>query len=70
VLVGRPVLWGLATGGAAGVEQVLSTLAGELRLAMALCGAPTVTDLTPDLIARAWSPSPARGPAAGPGGAR
>jgi 4-hydroxymandelate oxidase len=51
VLVGRPVLWGLATGGAAGVEQVLSTLAGELRLAMALCGAPTVADLTPDLIA-------------------
>jgi 4-hydroxymandelate oxidase len=71
VLVGRPVLWGLATGGAAGVEQVLSTLAGELRLAMALCGAPTVADLTPDLIARVGRPaSPARGPAAGPGGAR
>ena len=39
VLVGRPVLWGLAVGGAAGVERVLSGLAGELRLAMALCGA-------------------------------
>jgi 4-hydroxymandelate oxidase len=51
VLVGRPVLWGLAAGGAAGVERVLSGLAGELRLAMALCGAVGVADLTPDLIA-------------------
>ena len=51
VLVGRPVFWGLAVGGAAGVERVLSGLAGELRLAMALCGAVSVADLTPDLIA-------------------
>jgi 4-hydroxymandelate oxidase len=51
VLVGRPVLWGLAVGGAAGVERVLSGLAGELRLAMALCGAPDLDRLTPDLIA-------------------
>jgi 4-hydroxymandelate oxidase len=45
------VLWGLAVGGAAGVERVLSGLAGELRLAMALCGAPDLTRLTPDLVA-------------------
>ena len=51
VLVGRPVLWGLAVGGAAGVERVLSGLAGELRLAMALCGAPDLARLTPDLLA-------------------
>ena len=51
VLVGRPVLWGLAVGGAAGVERVLSGLAGELRLAMALCGAPDLGGLTPDLVA-------------------
>jgi 4-hydroxymandelate oxidase len=50
VLVGRPVLWGLAIGGAAGVERVLSGLIGELRLAMALCGATRVSDLTPDLV--------------------
>jgi 4-hydroxymandelate oxidase len=50
VLVGRPVLWGLAVGGAAGVERVLSGLAGELRLAMALCGATQVAELTPDLV--------------------
>src|SRR5215218_7311822 len=51
VLVGRPVLWGLTMGGAHGVERVLSGLAGELQLAMALCGAVGVDDLTPDLIA-------------------
>jgi 4-hydroxymandelate oxidase len=51
VLVGRPVLWGLTVGGAAGVERVLSGLAGELRLAMALCGAPDLARLTPDLVA-------------------
>jgi 4-hydroxymandelate oxidase len=51
VLVGRPVLWGLAAGGAAGVERVLSGLAGELRLAMALCGAVEPGQLVPDLVA-------------------
>jgi 4-hydroxymandelate oxidase len=51
VLVGRPVFWGLAVGGAAGVERVLLGLAGEVRLAMALCGAVSLADLTPDLIA-------------------
>jgi 4-hydroxymandelate oxidase len=51
VLLGRPVLWGLATGGAGGVEQVLRGLASELALAMALAGAPTVAHVTRDLIA-------------------
>jgi 4-hydroxymandelate oxidase len=53
VLVGRPVLWGLAAGGAAGAERVLSGLAGELGLAMALCGAVDPGELSPDLIAGA-----------------
>ena len=51
VLLGRPVLWALTTGGAKGVEQLLSSLTGELALAMALCGARQPTDLTPDLVA-------------------
>lgn len=38
VLVGRPVLWGLATGGEDGVSGVLEMLRTELDLAMALCG--------------------------------
>src|SRR5262245_5970672 len=38
VLVGRPVLWGLAANGRDGVADVLATLRRELDLAMALCG--------------------------------
>ncbi|MFD1720435.1 alpha-hydroxy acid oxidase [Amnibacterium endophyticum] len=53
VFVGRPVLWGLATGGADGVQQVLERVTSELRRTMNLLGAPTVADLTRDLVARA-----------------
>ena len=52
VLVGRPVLWGLATGGPDGVTAVLDHLREELVRAMTLCGAPSVDDLTEDLVAR------------------
>ncbi len=52
VLVGRPILWGLATGGAAGAEQVLRLLRDELDLALALAGAPTLADVTRDLVRR------------------
>lgn len=45
VLVGRPVLWGLAVDGEAGVRAVLSTLREELSLAMALAGMPTVRSI-------------------------
>jgi 4-hydroxymandelate oxidase len=51
VLIGRPVLWGLSAGGSSGVERVLASLAGELRLAMALTGAVRLPDLTRDLLA-------------------
>ena len=37
--IGRPVLWGLAADGPAGVRQVLELLRAELDQAMALCGA-------------------------------
>ncbi len=50
VLVGRPILWGLATGGEAGAATVLRLLRHELDLAMALAGAPTVADVTRDLV--------------------
>lgn len=50
VLVGRPVLWGLATGGTDGVRAVLEHLRDELVRAMTLCGAPTIGDLTSDLV--------------------
>jgi 4-hydroxymandelate oxidase len=52
VLVGRPILWGLAVDGEAGARRVLELLRQELDHAMALAGAPTLADLTPDLIRR------------------
>jgi 4-hydroxymandelate oxidase len=36
--IGRPVLWGLATGGEEGVAHVLGLLRSELEAALALCG--------------------------------
>jgi 4-hydroxymandelate oxidase len=54
VLLGRPVLWGLAVDGADGVRSVLDGLRLELARAMALCGASTVEELTPDLVVPRW----------------
>jgi 4-hydroxymandelate oxidase len=51
VLVGRPILWGLAAGGREGVAHVLAMLRRELDLAMALAGCPTIAAITRDLIA-------------------
>jgi len=56
VLVGRPVLWGLAAGGRAGVAAALATLRRELDLAMALCGCPDVASITRDLVEPARAP--------------
>ena len=50
VLVGRPYVRGLAVHGAAGVTLVVDLLRTELEMAMALLGAPTLADLTDDLI--------------------
>lgn len=52
VLIGRPVLWGLAAQGASGVAGVLRFFARELATTMALVGAPSVADLGPDRVAR------------------
>ncbi|MGC4806163.1 alpha-hydroxy acid oxidase [Micromonospora sp. DT233] len=56
VLVGRPVLWGLAVGGAAGVRHVLELLRADLDGALALAGATRPGDLGVDLIAPAARP--------------
>jgi 4-hydroxymandelate oxidase len=50
VAIGRPVLWGLAVGGSAGVERVIALLRTEFDLAMALAGCATVAEITPDLL--------------------
>lgn len=48
--IGRPVLWGLAVNGEAGVGHVLDLLTAETELAMALAGAASVADLVPELV--------------------
>ncbi len=51
VLVGRPVLWGLAVGGEAGVREVLEGFRIEIERACALCGVTSVSEATFDLLA-------------------
>jgi 4-hydroxymandelate oxidase len=52
VLVGRPILWGLAAGGEAGVKRVFELFAAEIDRTLALCGCPGVTDIGGDLVFR------------------
>ncbi len=51
VLLGRPVLWGLATNGQHGAQQVMQLLKDECDLALALAGCRTPAEVTRDLIA-------------------
>jgi 4-hydroxymandelate oxidase len=50
VLIGRPILWGLAVDGAHGVERVLKILHDELLEGMALCGCPSIDSIDRSLI--------------------
>jgi 4-hydroxymandelate oxidase len=50
VLIGRPVVWGLSWDGASGIETVLKLLYDEFESVMGLAGAPTVADITRDLV--------------------
>ncbi|MGH2486542.1 MAG: alpha-hydroxy acid oxidase, partial [Ktedonobacterales bacterium] len=50
VLLGRPVLWGLAAGGEEGVGEVLALLRAEIELAMMLAGRPTLASIDRSLI--------------------
>lgn len=50
VFLGRPALWALAADGEQGVRAVLEGTTTELRHVMTQLGAPTLADLTPDLL--------------------
>ncbi len=50
VLVGRPVLWGLAIDGAAGAQAVLQLLKDEFDLALGLAGCRDLLEVTRDLV--------------------
>lgn len=46
ILVGRPILWGLAAKGEYGVQLVMEMLKNELELTMSLSGCPSVKNIT------------------------
>lgn len=50
VFIGRPVLWGLAYNGQAGVEKVLKILNDELKRAMILTGCLKLSDIKKDKV--------------------
>jgi isopentenyl diphosphate isomerase/L-lactate dehydrogenase-like FMN-dependent dehydrogenase len=50
VLIGRPLFWGLAVDGEAGVRNVLQILKDELEMTMTLCGRPTLASLDRTLL--------------------
>ncbi len=50
VFVGRPVMWGLATGGADGVAAVVQRLTSEFAIALDQSGVTSLDALTPDLV--------------------
>jgi 4-hydroxymandelate oxidase len=53
VLLGRPVLWALAVGGADGVASLLAEMTEQTRLDLALAGCRGVSDSSPHLL---WHP--------------
>lgn len=58
VLLGRPVLWALACGGAEGVRDLLAALTADLARTMTMCGVTDVTDVPRDLVTRAPGQAP------------
>ena len=50
VLVGRPLFWGLAVDGEAGLRSVLQMLRDELEMAMGMCGRPTIQSIDLSLL--------------------
>ncbi|MDF2389415.1 alpha-hydroxy-acid oxidizing protein [Nostoc ellipsosporum NOK] len=57
VLIGRPILWGLAVSGQVGVSYVISLLQQELSVAMALCGCTQLQDIDSSLVKSVNFPS-------------
>ncbi|MEH0541632.1 alpha-hydroxy acid oxidase [Streptomyces sp. B21-105] len=63
VLIGRPVLHGLAVGGQEGVEHVLDIVTGELTEAMTLTGTRSTATAGPELVRPPTLPAPRQAPA-------
>jgi 4-hydroxymandelate oxidase len=54
VMVGRPVIWGLAAGGEQGVTRALEILLAELDTALALAGTPIAAELDAAAVERPY----------------
>jgi len=50
VLIGRPLFWGLAVDGEAGVRSVFEMLRHELDIAMGMSGRPTIDSIDISLL--------------------
>jgi 4-hydroxymandelate oxidase len=50
VLIGRPLFWGLAVDGEAGLRAIVQMLRDELEMAMGMCGRPTVQSIDISLL--------------------
>ncbi|XP_071964135.1 2-Hydroxyacid oxidase 1-like [Antedon mediterranea] len=55
VMVGRPIVWGLAVDGENGVKSVLEILKNELRISMGLCGCQSLSDINQTVIKKSTS---------------
>jgi isopentenyl diphosphate isomerase/L-lactate dehydrogenase-like FMN-dependent dehydrogenase len=53
VLIGRPIIWGLAVGGEQGAARVLELLRDEIELALALVGCGSPDQVTASHVTRA-----------------
>ncbi|MEA2642416.1 MAG: hypothetical protein QOF51_3810 [Chloroflexota bacterium] len=60
--IGKLMIWALAAGGEAGLERALELLHREISATMANMGAPTIADLTPDMVIPSFAPPPAPWP--------
>lgn len=52
VLVGRPVAWGVAAFGAAGVERVFAVLSEEMKRVLCMTGTAAAGDITSSIVIR------------------
>jgi 4-hydroxymandelate oxidase len=53
VFIGRPLFWGLAVDGEAGVVRVLNILREEIEITMAKCGRPNIASIDASVIVKA-----------------
>lgn len=56
--IGRPVLYGMALGGAQGVQSVYARLKTELQMVMQLAGTPNIQAITRDYVSPDWGRPP------------